>query len=227
MSSGAPPSRPWRVWPVLALLLAAGGWVFATAVPLLRAEFPTLAERHLATQWSSGVGVPTSREQWTDVRRELLDAAAIQSKDPGLYEMLGNLHRVGADQSWATEAERTEWLRQAQAHYRRSLQLRPGDALTWALLAHVLADSGELGGPMASAAQRALELGPNETHVRQAVLTLTLRYWAGVPDALKDWAGALFEQGTQGQRDAINAMAREFGLEFSSDQPPRQPPPRR
>lgn len=226
--SGAPqPRRPWLVWPVLAALLATGVWVFATAIPLLRAEFPTLAERHQAEQWSSGESQPASREQWAEVRQELLGAAAIQSEDPGLYEMLGNLHRVGARQPWGTEAEKTEWLRQAIAYYRRSLQFRQRDSLTWALLATALADSGELGPPMVSAVERALKLGPNETHVRQTVLTLTLQHWEQVPESMKDWVGNLYEQGTESQRKAINEMARPYGLGFETDKPPREPPPRR
>lgn len=204
------------MWGLPVVVLAVSAWVFSTAWPQLRAELPTLGERQLVQQWSSGASKPRERSHWTEVASALLESAAIQPRDPLLHELIGNMYRVASVQDWAVDSERTAWLALAEKHYRLSLDLRASDPLVWALLANTLEESGKLGPPMHQAAERAIQLGPNESHVQQLMLTLVLRHWTAWPDSVRDWVVTLYARGTASQRRAINELAGPFGVRFSS-----------
>ena len=187
----------------------------------LRAEGPSAAAQQATRQWAEGSATAPTRAAWDGVRTQLLQAQAVREASPVLQELLGNLHMVGALQPWASPAERSAWLAEAQRHYRRSLQLRPADGLTWALLAGALASSGDRGPGFAQALEQALTYGPNENHVQLQAMRLVLEFWDEVPQPLQDWAAGLFDAGTTSQRQAINAMAAPYGLSFSTPEPPR------
>ena len=208
-------------WTALAVTRALGLWVLVTATRELRAEGPSAAAQQTTRQWAEGSAPAPSRAEWAAVRTTLLQAQAVREASPVLQELLGNLHMVGAVQEWASPAERSAWLADAQRHYRRSLQLRPADGLTWALLAGALARSADRGSDFAQALGQALTLGPNENHVQLQVMRLMLEFWDDVPPSLQDWATGLYDAGTTSQRQAINAMAAPYGLSFSTAVPPR------
>lgn len=203
-----------------ATLLATAAWVWVTAQREIRADFSSGQARLTFQRWAEGVSAPASRAQWEVALNELKEAAEIDPSDPALQESLGNGWMVGTVQAWATEQDRILWAGHAKQHFIKATELRPRDALTWALLANAMTGTGEFG-PAMKAAERAVQLGPHEGHVHDAVLALVFEFWDQSSEELQQWAFRLFENGTQAQRDAINRVGGQFGTKLESDTPPR------
>ena len=215
----------WRARLAGGLFFAAVGvaalWVFATAQADLRADFSTAGARQLVELWASGRQASYIPQAWQAARADLEAVIAIQPYNPTLQDALGDLYLVAARLPDVTPELQRQHLQKAQAQYRKSLELRPHYAYTWAALANALAFGGERGAPMHQAWEKGLALGPNEGYVQPMLLHVALYTWPEASPRMKQWAADLFENSSQGQRDEINRMAAEFGLEFKPDAPPK------
>jgi tetratricopeptide (TPR) repeat protein len=213
--------RPPAVWALALLLLAVGAWVIPTAWTELRAEFPYLAAQDKARRWTEGSAPLPTEAAWKQVVAELHESEKIRPESPVLQELLGSLYLLASQQEWQPDAQRLAWVDTSLVHYRHSLKLRPTDGMTWALLGMALADARNPPPAIAEAALKALKLAPNDNHVQLVLLHLAVRHWEVVPAELQTWATNLFENGTAAQRNQINSLAKAYGLEFSSETPPR------
>ncbi|MBL8330537.1 MAG: hypothetical protein JNJ71_16995 [Rubrivivax sp.] len=218
---GVPPAHLAGRAAGVALFVLLSLWVFWTAGREWRADFGSLTQQHDARQWIEGQGTPADRAIWEDTLRGLLDAEAVRSGNPVLQEMLGNLYRVGARQPWAGAEEQLAWRKAARTHYARSLELRPTDGLTWALMASLRGETAEFGAEYEQALATALRWSPHDDHVQRVVLQTTLEHWERTPQALQNWVVDLYEQGTATRRNFINNMAKSYGLAFESTTRPR------
>jgi hypothetical protein len=206
-----------------AVLLLTAGWVAVTGVREIRSDFTAGAARFASQRWAEGVSTPASRAQWEAAVADLQSAVDLDPADPALHETLGNGWMVGAIQVWASDQEKAQWTSRAKESFHQATVLRPTDSLAWALLASAMARSGDTGPAMHAAAERAIQLGPHEGHVHEALIALVFEYWDQSSPALQQWAGSLFENGTQAQRDAINRVGERFGTALETEVPPRDP----
>jgi hypothetical protein len=203
--------------------VSAAVWVGLTAQRDLRADLTAGPARFSIQRWAEGESQPTSRAQWEAAVSEIESAVAIHPREPSLNEVLGNAWIVGVRQKWGSNDDKSRWLQRAIGHFRIATVERPNDGLLWALLASALTRSGDYGAEMQAAAQRALNLGPNEAHVQHVLVQVTLRHWDNVGPQLQKWTSDYFENGTQAQRDTINLIGSEYGIELESDKPARDP----
>jgi hypothetical protein len=206
-----------------AVLMLVAGWVAVTGVREIRSDFTAGAARFASQRWAEGVSAPASRSQWEAAVAELQAAVEIDPSDPALREALGNGWMVGTAQAWASDQDKASWAQRATESFRQATVIRPADPLAWALLASAMARSGDTGPAMHAAAERAIELGPHEGYVHEALIALVFEFWDQSSPAMQQWAGSLFENGTQAQRDAINRVGERFGTALESEVAPRDP----
>jgi hypothetical protein len=208
---------------LIVALLTTASWVGITSLREIRADLKAGPARFSTQRWAEGLARPASRGQWEAVVADLRSAVDIQSRDASLHETLGNAWMVGTVQTWAREEEKTQWVQHAQEQFRQATRLRPSDGLSWALLASALARAGQTGPALQESALKAIQLGPNEGHIHQAVMLLVLEHWETAGVDLQKWAGDRFDSGTLAQREAINQMGAQFGIVLESDRPAREP----
>ena len=209
---------------VAGALLSVALWLLALAETEFQSDFTASPARLLVQRWGEGRSARPGRSQWENAVRELHQASDLQPSDPSLHQTLGNAWLVGTAQPWASTIERVLWTEQAIYHYRESTTLRPADGMTWALIANTLASSGEFGHHMQLAAQKALQLGPNEAHVHETLMPVVLEHWDRVHPSMRQWANTLFARGTARQREAINRLGKKYGRQLTSSEDPSQRP---
>jgi tetratricopeptide (TPR) repeat protein len=209
-------------WLALAVAVPVAAWVFAEAQRHARADLTSAGARKAVTVWVSGERRPPSREALDSARADIERAVRIEPDNPALQEALGDAYLASAQFDWRNVAARRAHLERAAAQYQRVIALSPVAAQTWASLASTYAALGESKELLRQAWERALALGPNESHVQPMLLQTALAVWPDASPHMQQWAKALFENGTDAQRRTINQMAKAYGLEFESDAPPRK-----
>jgi tetratricopeptide (TPR) repeat protein len=205
----------------LGALFAVAMWVFVTAWSDFRADGRSAAARQATAAWVGGERRGPDRAAHAQALASLQAALQIQPQDPSLHESLGDLQMVAAQQPWPTAEERAQQLAAATGHYRRTLDIRPRDARTWAALAMAQLLQGQRGPSVNEAWEQARKNGPHEGYVMRQLFFVVIAGWDEASPAMRQWATDLYENGSKAQREAINRFAREHGLEFSSDQAPR------
>jgi hypothetical protein len=195
-----------------------------TAWSDLRADLPSQGARSAIAAWTADERRAAPQPAWQDAEQDLLAALQVQPGNPTLNEALGDLYLLGGQQPWAAAPERQRYLQQSAEAYRQVLAVRPRDARNWGALTMALAQQG-LRGPVVNAAwENAHRFGPNEGYLLLQQLRVALATWDDASPVMQKWATDLHENGTQQQRDDLNRLARQFGLEFSSESAPRAGP---
>jgi tetratricopeptide (TPR) repeat protein len=220
--AGSPAPRraaPWAAWLLLLALLPVGAWVLWQAQRTVRADFGSLQARLQVVAWAGGTAASASPEALAQAQADIEQALRLTPDDPALHERLGDVHFVRALRTWADQPARAQQLAQAGGQYRQALQLRPSEPQTWAMLATVLQGQDAKAEDVHQAWARAVQLGPFEGHVMPILLQVVLANWRGASPAMQAWAKQQFDQGTEGTRQAINALAGRYGLKFSPDAP--------
>lgn len=212
--AGRQAAARWHNLPVLLLAAGVTGWVLWESQRVARADFLSMQVSRQVAEWVSGAVRPPSAPDWEQARDALQAAIAITPDNAALYEQLADLHAVAGRRDWKDETLRVGHFRAAAAGYRMALELRPTDPRTWASLAAAYLGMGESGEPMRKAWDRALELGPNESHVQPMLLEIALATWASAPPHVQRWAEAFFAGSGDAQRKAINGLAGRYGLSF-------------
>ena len=210
-------SARWRSLPVLLIAAGVTGWVLWESQRVVRADFLSMRASRQVAEWVSGAVPPPSTQDWQQAQAALQAALAITPENAALHEQLADLHAVAGRRDWKDETLRAAHFRAAVAVYRMALERRPTDPRTWASLAAAYQGMGETGEPMRKAWDRALELGPNESHVQPMLLEIALATWASAPPHVQRWAEAFFAGSAEGQRKAINNLAARYGLAFEVD----------
>jgi tetratricopeptide (TPR) repeat protein len=198
-----------------------GGWVFWTAGHELVADFGSFEAQNQTEVWAQAKAAPASQAEWEAALSRLRWAQDVRGSSPVLHEQLGHIYRVGVRQPWASADQQVAWTRLAIQHYQRSVALRPGDGLTWAVLATAYGELGEFGSEREQALTRALQLAPNDNPVQLTLLYTVLAHWAETPEPFQKWVVDEFETGTARQRQLISQIAKPFGLVLESTTAPR------
>ncbi len=222
-SPQASPDNPRRAMPRLAL--AALGIVAATALAsaALRqgaADLTAFAPRR-ALDRAAAQPIQLDDERWALVRVQLERAVSLDADNPDLQEALGRWYertelrrtalRTTPPQDEASRAQADSELREALAHFRRALVLRPSSAYTWASAALLELRLGELDDEFSRAAARAARLGPWEPEVQLILADIAFNSFDRLratdrPIVLRAVANGLRRQG-----DAIFDIASRSG----------------
>jgi tetratricopeptide (TPR) repeat protein len=133
--------------------------------------------------------------RWVRLRTQLERAVSLDAGNPDLQEALGRWHETQALRTRA-DAE----LREALAHFRRALALRPSSAYTWASVALLKLRLAEFDDEFSSAAVRAARLGPWEPEVQLALASVAFGAFEQLharerPRVLRTVANGLQRQG--------------------------------
>ena len=213
----------WRLLAPLGLL-AVAVWVLTTAWSDLRADLPSQGARALITAWTADERRAAPQAAWLDAERDLQTSLQVQPDNPVLNEALGDLYLLGSQQPWAEPPQRQRYLQQSATAYRQVLAMRPRDARNWGALTMALAQQGQRGNAVNEAWESAHRFGPNEGYLLLQLLRVALATWDDASPAMQKWTTDLYENGNKQQREDLNRLARQFGLEFSSQSPPRAGP---
>ncbi len=216
--NAAPSRTRWPAWLRAALCLPVALWVCFEAQRVFRADWASAAERRQVLDWVAGASAPKTEAEWEAARAAIQRSLDIVPDDPDMHERLGDVYFAAGQRDWAVPALRaTDFGRAAQA-YRQALTLRPGEPQTWAMLATAVQAVGQDRAQVQQAWARALALGPYEGHVQPVLMQVVLADWDGATPHMQAWARRLFDEGNEGVRRDINAMAKRYGLVFSPDQ---------
>ena len=121
-------------------------------------------------------GASVSAEARKAMSERLVHAAMRAPDDPSVHELLGLM---------AMSNRGPEYASLAGVHFRRSLELRPGSAYTWANLASVKYRIGDTGREFETALIHAARLGPYEPEVQATVANFGLAVWPEASPELK------------------------------------------
>ena len=124
--------------------------------------------RTLATK---GASQPLDERRATE---RLMAARRDVSDNPSVHELLGLM-----------AMRKAESAAQADVHFRKALELRPGSAYTWANIAALQYRIGDTGPEFETALVRAARLGPYEPEVQATVANFGLAVWPEASPGLK------------------------------------------
>lgn len=209
---------------VLVVVWTIAGYVIWESQRLIRSDFGSAAARQQVARWAAGETAPKTAAQWEEARADIEYAVAVRPENPALHDSRGDVYVVGAELVWTTPGQRSRYLAEAIASYKRSLALRPTEAHTWASLAAAYVGAGQLGEPLYEAWRRALKQGPYEGHVQPMLMDIALAVWPTAAPDMKKWVEDTFEKATEGGRAEINRMAAARGLQLASTVPAASAP---
>lgn len=219
------PSRCAAAWCLLGVSLPLAGWVFFEAQRMFRADWASAVARQQAQLWVSGKAPTPSQEEVRLALAAVQSSLAITPDDPVLHERLGDIQFAAGKRVGLDEHLRRQQFKAAADHYETATALRPREPGAWAMLALSRQLAGDQRSRVQAAWLRAQSLGPFEGHVQPLLMDVVLGDWSGATPAMQEWAKVLFDTGNDGVRNAINAMARPFGLVFAPDLPASASPP--
>ena len=140
------------------------------------------------TRALSARGASVSAEARNAMSERLVHAVVRAPDDPSVHELLGLMAMSHREPEHASEAD---------IHFRRALELRPGSAYTWANLASVKYRMGDTGGEFETALIHAAHLGPYEPEVQATVANFGLAVW---PEASPELQSAVEQMVRAGMR---------------------------
>ena len=216
-------SRRMAACGLLLLALPLSGWVFFEAQRMFRADWASAEARIQVQRWVAGQGPAPTVEQWERAQAALQVSLAITPDDPDLHERLGDLQVTAGQRPGVGEQPRKLHFEAAARHYEQATVLRPNEPGAWAMLALSRQVAQAQPSQVQAAWHKAQSLGPFEGPVQPVLMDVVLGDWNGATPAMQDWAKALYDAGTEGTRNAINALAKPFGLVFSPDEPASAP----
>ena len=112
-------------------------------------------------------GAASGADARAAMTERLLRSRKAVPDDPSIHELLGLVAMRGPD--FAADAE---------VHFRKALELRPGSAYTWANIAAMQYRRGDTGSSFETALVRAARLGPYEPEVQATVANYGLAVWS-------------------------------------------------
>ncbi len=205
-------------WAVPAALVCA--WVLVQGQEMARADWASAAARRQVVQWVGAIGPAATPEQWEVARAAIQKSIDLQPDSPEWQERLGDAYTVAGQMNWADEALRVKHFSSASTHYEKATALRPSEPGTWAMLAAARQAAGAPLEAVHAAWVRAQALGPHEAHVQPVLMHVALADWDNASPAMQQWATDLFERSSASTRNAINAMAKGYGLLFTPSAAP-------
>lgn len=198
---------------LLVVVCAITAWVWAIGQQTWRANVISMAAQKQVAVWIDQAAEP-SPDQWADAKAALTSALSIQPTSPELFADLGDLEMLAGRREWRTSRLRQLHFAEAIIQYQASAALQPLNAYTWARLASAHQAGGTEGIAISIAWANALSRGPNEEHVQNLLLQVALATWsAGKPD-MQFWAQNFYSESNKIKRQAINKLARDYGLAF-------------
>lgn len=127
-------------------------------------------------KWRSG-DITLDDDEWDELRADLSYALEHDPDNPNIHEYLA-LAIEGRFAEFAPESkEAMPSRREAYAHYKKAISLRPTGPFAWVNLALVKYRLGETDDEFYHALHKADELGPWEPGVQRIIVDIGLHYW--------------------------------------------------
>lgn len=156
----------------------------------------------MESRWARNGALSVSTD-WQMVHDALEQAARWDAKNPAIAEQMGQLWGMRANSGDATDmpyARAVQYLSQAAI-------LRPVSPYTWANLAWVKYQLGEVDNIFYTALENAIKMGPWEREVQMAVVDLGLALWDEMPSHLQPLVWQIVQNGLQRYSMEISRIA--------------------
>ena len=193
-----------------AAILTALVWLAALALPRGLADLRAFEARMLFQSWETARRAPTA-EEWTLAHDRLLEARALDPRQPNYLEDIARLDTLRASWPKAGEAAAREHLRQALGLQRQAARLRPGSPYTWSNIALLKARLGETDREFEAALRHAALLGPWEPDIQITLADIGFRHWASLAPETREAIRANAGRALRWQGAKMLELARRTG----------------
>jgi tetratricopeptide (TPR) repeat protein len=204
---------------LLLAVLPVVAWAWMEGWRLAQADWAATPARQQVEDWAARTRRLPEAARVDAAEAALKRAVGMPPHDPTLHERLGDLQLLRARERWNDTPVLRAMAAEAARHFEAAVALRPAEPGAWAGLAQARWLAGEPRDAVYAAWERARALGPHEGHVQPVLMEIALADWDQAPEAVQDWATHLFDQSPEAVRRQINALAREYGLNFEPDTP--------
>ena len=197
---------------VLSVLIVGGVWLGWHSVKIARADFQMMEARAEVHAWFKGA--PWNLENWSAAQSQLLAARATLPTDPVIHDLLGMLWTLRARDAWRNPVAQAFLYKQAAAHQRDSLALRPRHGWAWASLAESLAATSVAQPETWDAWRAAQRYTPYEPTVQLTLLYVAIGGWRAAPNDVRLAVKSLYETSPASVQAAADRSAAYYKVAF-------------